>query len=258
MVAERAGDEDAVSWLGRGDRHRRATLRVDADARRRDEDLVALAAVDHLGVAGDERDVRFRARASHRGDDLLELRDLEPLLEDEGRREEARNRAPHGEVVHRPVHGEAADVAAGEEERAHDERVGGEGDARAGADVERRLVFERGEDVVREGGEKDVLEELGREATAAPVTQHDALVTRRGDGAGAEGGLGGIGGEASALITPLRARAGGAGPRRARGGGRRRSTRRRRLRRRPSSRPAENRACRRGRTLGSRAGSSGP
>ena len=42
----------------------------------------------------------------------------QPLLEDEGERQRERLRAADGEVVHRAVHGQLADVAAGEEDRA--------------------------------------------------------------------------------------------------------------------------------------------
>src|SRR6185312_16953710 len=80
-----------------------------------------------------------------------------------------------------------ADVPAGEEDRLDDEGVGGHRDA-AGGDAEGRLVLERGEDVVAEGGQKDAVHELGAEPPAAPVPEDDAIVAADRDRTGEGGG----------------------------------------------------------------------
>ncbi len=55
----------------------------------------------------------------------------QPFFEDEARAEIKRFRPGHRQVVDRAEDGQLADVAAGEEYRADDERVGGEGQSRA-------------------------------------------------------------------------------------------------------------------------------
>ena len=92
--------------------------RNDADAGGGDEDLVALAAVDDLGVAGDELHAGAGCGGAHGFDDAAQIVDGQAFFEDEGGGEIQRLRAAHGEVVDRAVHGEAADVAAGKEDRA--------------------------------------------------------------------------------------------------------------------------------------------
>src|SRR5262249_39322202 len=96
----------------------------------------------------------------------------------EDQREGQRDRpgAADGEVVDRAVHGELADVAAREEERRHDVRVGRERDA-ARVDGERRLVVERVERGVPEGRQEEALDELRRKLSAAAVAEQD-LVAR--------------------------------------------------------------------------------
>ena len=115
--------------------------RNDADAGGVDEDLVALAAVDDLGVAGDELHAGLGGRGAHRLDDAAQIVDGQAFFEDERGGEIQRLRAAHGQIVDGAVDGEAADVAAGKEDRRDHEGVGGEGEARA-ADGEHGLVVE--------------------------------------------------------------------------------------------------------------------
>ena len=76
----------------------------------------------------------------------LQVGERQSLLEDEGGRQEERPRAADRQVVDGAVHGQAADVAAGEEERTDHERVGREGDPRRLARVagasDRGLILE--------------------------------------------------------------------------------------------------------------------
>jgi hydrogenase expression/formation protein HypD len=87
---------------------------------------VALAALDHLGVAGDDGDPRDAGGPGHGGDLRFEDLGAQPLLEHEGRGERDRSRPGHGEVVDGAVHRQLADRAPGEADRADDEGVGGE------------------------------------------------------------------------------------------------------------------------------------
>ena len=174
VIADRARHEHAIARPRVGDRQAEAR-RDDADAGRRDEDLIALAAVDDLRVARDELDARLVARAPHRADDALEVGDREALLEHERRREIQRRRAADGEIVDGAVHGEAPDVASREEDRLHDEGVGRDGDAPAARDDERQrgLILERAEERAAERGQEHLSHEVAREPPAAAVREHD-------------------------------------------------------------------------------------
>ena len=137
-----------------------------ADAGGGDEHAVGLAAIDDLEIAGDDADARGAGRVAHRGDDAAEQCGLEALLEDEGGAEEGRPRPAHREIVDGAVDGEAADVAAGEDERPDDVGIGGHGE-RTG-EIEPRAVVTAGEFRAVEGGAEDRVEQpLGRPAAAA-------------------------------------------------------------------------------------------
>ena len=138
-----------------------------------DEHLVALAAVDDLGVAGDQRHAGLVAGRAHRGDDALQVGQRQPFFEDERRREEQRRGAADGQVVDGAVDRQPADVAAGEEERPDHERVGGEGeprrlDAVAAVEADGRLVLQRREHVVAEAGHEQPLDQVGRQRPPLP------------------------------------------------------------------------------------------
>jgi hypothetical protein len=111
------------------------SFRHDADAGGGDEDPVALAAINDLGVPRDQDHPGHLARLAHRADDAAQVFQRQPLLQDEGGRQELRHGAADGEVVDRAVDRQLADVAAGEEQGAHHKRVGGQRDARAAGAV---------------------------------------------------------------------------------------------------------------------------
>ena len=102
-----------------------------ADAGGGDVAAVGLAALDDLGVAGDDLHAGRPRPRRHRRDDPPQVGDREALLEDEAGRQVQRPRAGHRQVVDRAVDGEVADVAAGEEQRRDDVGVGGERQPRA-------------------------------------------------------------------------------------------------------------------------------
>ena len=185
------------------------------------------------------------ARRGHRRDDAREVAHREALLENVAGAEEERLGPAHREVVHRPVHGERADVAAREEGGLHDEGVGGEGEPLLPHRHD-RAVAERLEVRVAERGGEQRFDEPRGLAAAAAVGQLDdvAVVERRG---AAEHRVEGSGGHGSGHRRRLARRRGGSG-----------STRRRRPRSRPSWPRAGAPACSACRTPGSRSAAGGP
>ena len=94
--------------------------------RRVDEDAVAFAAIDDLGVPGDDPHARL---AAGRAIDSTTRRSVS-IGRPSSRMKPALARAAgaaHRQVVHRAVNRQLADVAAGKEQRPHHEGVGGEG-----------------------------------------------------------------------------------------------------------------------------------
>ena len=78
---------------GRARPRARTPARHARRARRGDEDAVGLAALHHLGVAGDDRDACLGGGRRHRLDDPAEVGDREAFLENEAHREVQRRGA---------------------------------------------------------------------------------------------------------------------------------------------------------------------
>ncbi len=129
--------------------------RHHADAGGGDEDAVALALLDHLGVAGDHRHAGLARGGGHRLDDALQVGQREAFLEDEARRQVQRPCARHGHVVDGAVHRQAADVAAGKEQRRDDVAVGGITRRPLGL-RQQRLVVALAQPLVVEGARRTV------------------------------------------------------------------------------------------------------
>jgi hypothetical protein len=171
VVADRPGHDDGVARPG--PRHAQAHVRFDeADPRGVDVAAVGLALLHHLGVAGDDLHPGRGGGVPHGLGDLVQVGDREAFLEDEPGRQVQRGRAGHGQVVHRAVDGQVADVAAGEEQRRDHVGVGGERhpgpvDAQVGG------VLERLQQRVAERVEEHRLDQgMGRLA-AGPVRHRD-------------------------------------------------------------------------------------
>ena len=84
MIAYRTREENGVS----GARHVSRKLDIsggEADAGGGDEDAVALAALHHFGVSGDDRDIRCARGVAHTLGDAPQIPERKPLLKNEAR-----------------------------------------------------------------------------------------------------------------------------------------------------------------------------
>jgi hypothetical protein len=144
----------------------------DADAGRRDIDAVALALLHHLGVAGDDGNLGSGGRQRHRVDNARQIAERESFLENEARRQVERRRAHHRDVVDRPVYRQAADVAAGEEQRPDDMRIGGQHQPAGGHRQHRRVVALPEIGIAQPAGEQ-LVDQLRHRASAAAVGHVD-------------------------------------------------------------------------------------
>ena len=172
MIADRARKQHDVA-RPRGVARQDDARRRHADAGGRDEDAVGLAALDHLGVAGDDRHAGCPRRRAHAVGDALEIGERKALLDDEARREIERLGARHRDVVDGAVDGERADVASGEKQRRDDIGVGRHHHP-PGADLERRLVVAGAQPVVVERRVEHVLDQLPHRPAPGAVRKVDA------------------------------------------------------------------------------------
>ena len=147
--------------------------RHDTDAGGVDEQAVGLAALDHLGVAGDDGDAGGARGFAHRAGNAIEIGERKALLDDEAGGEIERTRAAHGDVVDGAVDGERADVAAGKEQRRDHERIGRHHHA-AGRDIEGGLVVAARQHRVVEGRAENLLDQLLHGAAARAMREIDA------------------------------------------------------------------------------------
>ena len=142
VVAERARDEHAVAGRTRLGAEPHA-VGDDADAGGVDVERRPPCRARRPSCRRSRR--RRPAAAAARAIEAAmpaQVGDREALLDDEPGREHERPRAGDRQIVDRPVDGQLADVAAGEEERLDDVRVGREGEPRA-VQLEQRRVAER-------------------------------------------------------------------------------------------------------------------
>ena len=153
---------------------RSSALGEHADAGGVDEAAVAVALLDHLGVAGDDVHARLGGRLTHGDEDPLEVRDREALFEDEADAQVERLGAAGRDVVDGAADGQPADVAAGEEERVHHVGVGGHRDARA-RERQRGGVVQALERLFREPLDKDLVDELLHHGAARTVGEEDSV-----------------------------------------------------------------------------------
>ena len=150
MVARRAGEEHPVPRPDR--RGREARILQHAHAGGVEIKPVAPAALDHLGVAGDDLHPRGPGGFAQGLNHARERLEGQTLLDDERAAEVFRLSAAHGQVVDRAADGELADVATREKERRDNEAVGGENELlgslqhRAVAELAQGGIVQRGQD----------------------------------------------------------------------------------------------------------------
>ena len=153
----------------------------DADAGCGDEDFVALTAIDDFRITRDQLHAGFLRRIAHGFDYALQLFCKKSFFENKSRRQVERPRAAHREIVYGAVDGQAADVAAGEENWRHHERVGREGQARA-VDVEDGLVIQLVQYRIGERRKKNLLDELAVSLPPLPWPSTICLCSKIGSG----------------------------------------------------------------------------
>ncbi len=86
------------------------------------------APVHHFRVSGDDADPGLLRCALHRLHHPPQVVHRQALFQDQAGGEAERSSAAHGQIIDRAVHGQRADVAAGEEQRADHEGIGGKGE----------------------------------------------------------------------------------------------------------------------------------
>ena len=190
MVSEQAVDQHRVAGAG-AIRAQIDALADNADPRRGQEELVAGAFADDLGVAGDDRHARLARRRRHRSGDPAQEVDRHPFLDDRGAGEIERDCAPDREVVDRAADRELPDVAAGKDERIDDEGIGGEGKPVAApreiGEIEPRLILERGEQGIVEGSHEHVVDQVLHRLAAAAMGKRHRWRMNLAEGSGADG-----------------------------------------------------------------------
>ncbi len=198
VIADGSAQDHPVARAGLAGGQTHA-VRHDADAGGVDEQAVALAALDNLGVAGDDGDAGRGRCFGHRRCDQAQGLGGKAFFKNEPGAQKQRPRAAHREIVHGAMHGERSDVAAGEKQRLDHERIGGEGDASA-ADFDDGLIVHAVEHGIGEQRQEDVAQKFRAQPAARAVAEHDAVALwerRRaneridfGDGSGMVSGMG--------------------------------------------------------------------
>ena len=137
---------------------------------------VPFAFVDDLRVAGDQFHVRLRCGLLHGVDHDPQRFHLQPFFENEAGAQVERAGAAHGEIIHGTKDSKITNVAAGKNQRAHDERIRGESQARS-VYREHRAIMPLLQHGIAERGHKNLFDELMGQASATAVRQDDAIVS---------------------------------------------------------------------------------
>jgi hypothetical protein len=182
VPADIAADQDGVARLNALGRDFLRVLK-DADPGGVDEEAVAFAFIDDLGIAGDDLHAGLLRGLLHRGDDLPKGFHGQAFLNDVASAEVERARARHRKVVNRAVHSQGAEVATGKEERLHDVGIGSESEALA-ADFEHARIVLRFQERIAEGGQEQLADELMHQLAAAAVSEQHLGVVLDGEGTG--------------------------------------------------------------------------
>ena len=176
MIADRTAEQHLVPGTGAvggkvdSFRHKSNSCRVD-------EQPVALAFFDDLGIAGHNLHARFRCRLAQRIHHAPEFVHREAFFDDERGAQKQRRCAAHRQIVHRAVNRERADVAAGKEQWLHYEGIGGDGQTLA-VHIHDCLVIQTRQHRILKRRQEDVANQLGAQLAAAAVPQQDGVFGR--------------------------------------------------------------------------------
>ena len=124
MVAHRARDQNRVARAHPGTAQLNA-VGQHADTGGGDENAVALATLDHLGVARHHRHTRRVSGMRHRLHDTRQVTQRKALFQNKTCCQIQRRGTHHGHVVERAVHRQTADITARKKQRRHHMAVGG-------------------------------------------------------------------------------------------------------------------------------------
>ena len=144
-----------------------------------DKESIGFAALDDLGVAGDDGNTCLTCRLRHRGDDAAQVADGETFLQDEACREIERFGTCHGQVVDGAVDCQFSNIPSREEEGAYYVGVGCESQALACSVYAKGCRVIHGiEQGIREGGREDAFNEVVGGFAATAMAERDFLVAQ--------------------------------------------------------------------------------
>ena len=132
MVAHGTGNQDLVARFAESTREAHA-FGNEAYAAGIDEHAIAVAAINHLGIARDNMDAGLLGHFGHASADALQIGNGETLFQNEPTAEVLGNSTTGGNVVHCAAHCQSANVPAREKVGSHHETVGGIGNALTGS-----------------------------------------------------------------------------------------------------------------------------
>ena len=176
VIAQRAADQHLVARLALRTAQVHP-LAQRADARGVDVHAVAMAAVDHLGIARDQMHARLLGDFGHASANALEVLDGKALFQHEAATQVARGGAAGGNVVHRAAYRQTADIAAREEVRRDHEAVRGKRQALAlRRRGQHRRVIAAQKLFACIGGEEHLVDDALHHGAAAAMAEHDRSI----------------------------------------------------------------------------------
>ena len=149
-----------------------------ADSSGIDVTAVPVAALDDLGVAGDNLHARCRCRGGHGFDNRRQLRQRKALFEDKTRTQKLRHGSGDGQIVHRPVHRQLAYRAAGKKQGLHHKRVGTHSQPFA-RQLQHRRVAQIFESRIAESGQEKVFDQFVAQLATSAMAHHDGGIANQ-------------------------------------------------------------------------------
>ena len=176
MVAHGAGNQDLVTWFAE------STGKVhpfgdEADTTGVDEHAIAVAAINHLGIARNNMDTSFFGHFGHAFADAFQIGNGKAFFQNEPTAEVLGDSATGGNIVYRAAHSQPANVSAGEKAGSHHKTVGGIGNTLTGSwRWERRRIVAFQQLFVCVCLEKYLVDNALHHSAAATMTQQYRFV----------------------------------------------------------------------------------